>query len=433
MLKIKGFLNSSIMFDNSPNGSSMFCEISSYARTFSKDPLEFNDTRWPSVELVVLHNKNTVDNSTTSISTEFVFKTLEILQWVYENGTVNNVSTTRVDFMTRLLNRFSGQIGDTDCGTIVTDGVRFLPTWISWSQTSNTENEIKIWLTNDALEREYDEFEIVIVPPLTPVDTFFQSTTNVLKALGLSTPVTTMEAIHTAKNKKPETIVRAEVIPYTNQTMNNTYENTTWHAIIYGPAGDSTDRIKDAIVTYILANSAESIEQWKIVFPDIFRTTEMFVLPRWDKLAIPFRTAMTGLYSPITNVNADALFAKSKLTFIGTAHVDANLEVTHHKYRSLTLLCVGGTDNKEAKYKLTDYVPDYIAENSTHQDFNRMAEATKEWTTVLEELLIIAENADEFTTLPVNTRRSTRGNVLYITRKVRGVEYLVATKSSLTA
>lgn len=430
MLKIKGFLNSGALIDNTPNGRSKFCEISSYARTFSKDPLEFTDPRWAGLELVVLCNKNTIDNTVVSIGTEFVSKTLEILHWVYTNSPTNTVATTRNDFMTQLLNQFNGQIGNMNCGELQSDGVRRMPTWISWTQVSNTENEIRFWLTNEALEADYDEYEIVVVPPLTNVNTFFQATSEVMRALGQNTPVTTMDAIHSAKNKKPETMVRAEVIPYTNQTMGGEYVNTTWHAVIYGPAGDTTDRIKEAIIAYIQNHSSEPLEQWKIVFPDIFRTTEMFILPRWDKVAIPFRTVLAGLYSPITSASNDLLFTKGKLTFVPSQHVDNHLEVTHHKYRSIALLCLGGTDNKDAKYKLSDYIPDYIAENSTHQDYNRMAEISKQWTLMVEEMLILAEKITEGTTLPVNTRRATRAGVDFISRKLNGVDYLLAVKTN---
>lgn len=431
MLKIKGFVNFPALTDNALNSVSKFGELSPLGRTFGRDPLAYTDSRWPDIEMVVLHSKDTATNNTLPVATEFTYKTLEVLQWIFTGGSSNPSNMTKNDFLVNLLNTFNGVIESLECGPIVTDGIRRLPEWISWKQTSTTDNIIKMWLVNEVFERDYDEYEIVIVPPLALVDTFFQSTINVKKALDLVTTVKTFENIHVAKNKKPETILRAEIIPYTNQTMNNTYMDTTWHAIIYGPAGDSTDNIKRAIIDYITANSGANVEQWKLVFPDIFRTTEMFVLPRWDLLAIQFRETVNGIYSPISRVSQDLDWAKAMLPFLSSVHVNNNLEVTHHKYRSVTLLVCGGVDNKEAKYRLSDYVKDYVGELTMTLDFNRQSESTKEWSTMMAELLVMAEEIDDVTVLPVNTRRTTRNDIIYVGRRLNGVDWLVASKKSI--
>lgn len=432
MLKIKGFINFPAVTDNALNAVAKFGELSQYGRTFAREVLEYNDSRWPDVEMVALHCRDTVTGVRTAPSTEFTYKTLEIMQWVYQTGITNPTTMTTNDFLVNMLNMFQGQITTLNCGPLVTDGIRRLPEWVSWKQESNTDNAIKFWLVNEAFERDFDEYEIVISPPIGLVDTFFQSTQQVQNALALVTPVKTMENIHTAKAKRPETILRAEVLPYTNQTMGaGNFINTTWYAIIYGPAGDSTDNIKRAIIDYIQSNSSADVNAWKIVFPDIFRTTEMFILPRWDLISIPFRQTVNGLYSPIARANHTLDWTKARLDFLSAAHINANMEMTHHKYRSIGLVTVGGTDNKDAKYRLTDYVGDYIAESSMAEDFNRQSQPTKDWTIMMEELLILAEEIDEFSTLPANVRRSTRANILFVGKKHAGVEWLVATKKSL--
>jgi hypothetical protein len=92
---------------------------------------------------------------------------------------------------------------------------------------------------------------------------------------------------------------------------------------------------------------------------------------------------------------------------------------------------VGGPDNHLAKFRLSDYVPDYIAESSTSEDFNRQSELTKSWTIALDKAILLAEVANDITDLPIGFRRVTAANKTFLAFKHNKVEYLVATKASI--
>ena len=82
-------------------------------------------------------------------------------------------------------------------------------------------------------------------------------------------------------------------------------------------------------------------------------------------------------------------------------------------------------DNVQNKFKLTDYIGDYIAESATSLDFNRMSEPSKAWTVAIEEMLILAENMAAVDSLPIHIRRTVVGDTTYIGRTLNKVEYLV--------
>ena len=430
MLTVKGFISQPQLADNRFNTTAPFGELSSYARTFSKDITSHTDSRWPNTELELFVCKLSTTGR-VSLSTEFADQIIQIGKWIYDLSVTASPSMGRNDFLTAFLNQFHGNITTVDCGEIKVNGTARIPEWVSWKKTSGThaDNYIKVWFSSTSFERDYDEYEIVVVPPVLNVDTFFRPYSEVVAAVNARSMPMLMEIVQEAKQKKPETLLRVEPIQYVNPGNSAQVIETNWPVIIYGPAGDTSDNVKAAIIAYILANSLEPENSWKMVIPDLFRSTQMYILPRWDLFAIPNRTDRVGIYSPIMSPVQAVALAKIKLPMLPTLHIDQHIQITHHKYRSIGLIAVGSTDNKDAKYKLTDYVPDYIAEASTHQDFNRQNEKTKQWTIMMDRLLQLAENATELTDLPIGVRRLLVNNKLFLAQKFEKVEYLVATKA----
>jgi len=86
--------------------------------------------------------------------------------------------------------------------------------------------------------------------------------------------------------------------------------------------------------------------------------------------------------------------------------------------------------NPDGKRKITDLFPDYIPIPTSSIDFNRMQVRTRDWLILLETVLMIAETANEFTSVPTNLRRIKRGDTLYISALYNNINYLVAAKSN---
>lgn len=427
MQVIKGFCTRKRQANNEPGQTAAFGELSTYVRTFAKDIGIYATVDYPEIEFNLFSNKRN-GQAQNILNTEYLNAILQITEWIYSKSTTIDSGINKNDYLVNANNVFHGIVENLNIGAIKSAEGRTMPEWFKFKLSSIADNEVTVWLSAAAMERDYDEYEITVVSPLINVDTLFRPIAEIRSALNL-TPITDqMDKIQAARNKMPETVLKAESIQYINPVDNNITIDTTWYVMIYGPAGNNSEAIKYAIIDYILERSNESEAAWKQILPYLFKITRMFILPRWDKFAIPNRQLNVGIYSPIASAVESLTYARSHLSHMASTFIEENTEITHHKYRSIILICCGGDDNAQNKFKLSDYVPDYIGESSTSQDFNRMSETTKQWSVALEEMLIIAESFNSQSHLPIHTRVLTINNTKYLARKLGRVEYLLAIK-----
>ena len=357
---------------------------------------------------------------------------LNIGSWLYSLGDAVTGNTTSPGLATLLQNNFNTVVVDVRCGPITYDSIRRLPAWVSYKlRNSTVETEIKVWLNDTAFQSEYEPFIIKIIPPFENIDQFFMPTPELKELVAKINPIELADRINEARGDYPDTMLRAESTTYINPSNINDTITVYWHAIIYGKAGDDSSLIRQAIIEYIAANSRSSENEWKTILPDLFNVTAFYVLPRWDKYAIPSRRTIPGIYSPITNHREVVSFVEQKLNgMMSKSHIEQNLEITTHRYKSLTLTMIGGEDNRRGLFKISDYYNDYIGEETTNEDFNRQKESTKQWTNMITELLMKAENYENNPTLPSSTRLVSRNGLSFLVRKFENIEYYVALKSN---
>ena len=74
--------------------------------------------------------------------------------------------------------------------------------------------------------------------------------------------------------------------------------------------------------------------------------------------------------------------------------------------------------------------PDYIPVSTMTPDFARMSMKTQNWVILLGELLISAETATKFSTIPTRFRKIEREGKLFISAVYDDVNYLVAAKTN---
>lgn len=429
MLTVKGFWSLAQLKDNGNSATSVFGEITSFCRTFSKDVKEYSTPTYAGLELLVFSSK---DNQTPqAIGVAHRDRLLEMGNWIYDQGLTINASWRLQDFIAALDLRFSGYVSEITCGPLSSDGTRRMPEWVKFRLTIDGSPEIsaKIWLRNSAFEAQYDEYDIVIVPPVDRLDDLLLAAGQVQNLLESRPQDRVMELVEEAKDKKPNTVTVAQTVKWYNPAQLNNTITLNWYAVVYGPKGNTTDLINAAITSYIESHSNEDIESWKVILPDLFRNTHFVVFPRWDKYAIPNRTSIAGIYSPIMTGEESLLFAKSKLPPEWTlAHVNAALQFTHHPYRSIGLVVVGGPDNRNNMFLLSQVVNDYLGVESTHEDFNRQSELTKQWVTMMGNLLRAAENLTTSLDVPAGMRTLTRNNITFVSQKLDNIEYMVAAR-----
>jgi hypothetical protein len=298
----------------------------------------------------------------------------------------------------------------------------------SYGNTVVAANQIKVWFSDAALRLEYDEYEIVVVTPLTPVDDFFKTSTNVQTQINERTAAEAMDLIQTTKDGKPETIIRTMTYNYSHPDNPTLIVPTNWTVLIYGPGGDNPDSIKDALIEHVLSNSTHTQAEWAVILPDLFKRTEFIILPRWDKYAVPNKTTQAGLYSSVVGCTGNLNFMVPKVPFYAEAHIRQYATLMGHPYRYLTLAVIGSPDNRNSLFRIDNVFSDYIDAGTTSIDFNRMALPTQEFCYALEEMLIYAETMTANSAVPSSMRKLTRNNYLYVVQTIDNIQYLVAAK-----
>jgi hypothetical protein len=425
----KSFIINTTYANNTPGSVAVLGEMSPISWTFSREKGVYSDkVNAPDLVLYSFISKD--DATAIPVPTLIAAQTLDICNFVYSQNTSAAV------LLENLLTTYVGKASDFACGNMITDGTHTLPEWVSWkclTDSAHSDNFIKVWFVDESFQQQYDETEIYVIPPLDALDNFFKAGDVVQGYVSALKSSEAMDRIQAARQEYPDTITRTNTFNYIDPLNSAHTIATDWSVLIYGPAGDNTDSIKDAIMAYILAHSTHDRDDWVKIFPDIFKRTEFIILPLWDQFAIPNRELTIGIYSPQMDFAEVANKMKQFATQYPSTHIDTNLSMYSHPYRSIALLSVGSPDNRNGIYKLSDMFKDLIAVSSTSLDFNRMSLLTQNWAVEIEKMLVAAETVTLFTSVPPGMTKVKRDGILYVTKSYQGVNYLMVAKSSVDA
>jgi hypothetical protein len=308
-----------------------------------------------------------------------------------------------------------------------------MPEWVSWTDLANPGSFIRIWFADASFQSEYDEFTILVVPPITPLDDFFKAAANVQAEVNAVTQAQLFQNIQAAKNGDPESTIISMSYNWNDPNNPTNLIPTNWTIILYGMAGDNVDSISDALEAYILANSSHTRDDWVKIFPDIFKRTEFTLVPNWKNVAIAGRASgsndASAVYSPVANLTA-ALALLPQFASYPTAHINAHGTIMAHPYKSLQVLAIGSDQNRQNKFELTDVFPDMIAVSSTSTDFARMSQYTQTFLQKLAVMIATAETMTQYSSIPLGYTKLMRNGILYIVYNYDTIDYLVAAKSN---
>lgn len=431
MLVLKGFVTHAQFVDNGVNETSPFGELSTDAATYSRDIGQYVHATHEKLTLHSFFCKE--DGAVAAVAPALVDHILGIIKHVYDFTLINSGEVYTDVLLADLLDYYSASGESFNCGPMVTDGTYYVPEWLAWRSKGVAgvgDNELRIWLADSSFKLQYDEFEIVVVPPTNVLDNFFKTGTEVdlmLRARNANSMITDMQTI---RGDDPYTIARVMTYDYVDPFLSTHKVPSDWGVLIYGAAGNNIDSISDALIEFILANSTHTRPEWTEILPDLFKRTEFLMLPSWFQYAIsPRKTQPAGVPSPILSINQIVARVKEAAAYTD-AHINQNAQVVPHPYASLSIITVGSPDNREGKFKISDIYPDYIAVPTSSTDFNRMSAATKEWLNMLQEQLVAAESMTEFSSVPQKMTRTKRNGMVYLVTNVANVNYLVALRSN---
>lgn len=431
MYQFKAFLSLPSLADNAANVVAPIGELSEYAMTFAKD-IKKHPSTLQNLALYGFSSKSSLTGKLT-VPNAILSKALVIAEWLYQRQSTLSSSETNNGFRTAFIEAFTSTCSNLDCGGLVVgqDGKQY-PEYVTWKddEYANEDNQNTLWLSDAEFRRSYDEYEIVVIPPVTDLNVFFGAYTTAVELANARTYTEAMAVIQEARQNYPETILTAETYHYVNPNNSTVKNPTNWSFLVYGPHGNDSDILRQTLIEYLLLNTARSEADWKKVFPDIFKSTEFLIFPRWHNYAIEERVLQAGIYSPNVQAKKELDYLKSVLPNLPSAHIDNYLSFMAYPYKSLCLSILGGLENRDNLFELRQLFPDILNVSSTSLDFNRMSASTKEFLLKLATMIYTAEHMDQYTAMPMGYRRVEREAISYISMTYQHIRYLVASKQT---
>lgn len=423
MLTVKGFISIKEKISNEPTKVDPLGELPTYCVTYTKELGMYNHSNYKDVKLYTLYSKNEAmeDVELSNIIQAEILKVYTEIKSYCDN----NVKPIKKDELLRTVrSNLALIVNNFTIGKFVDSESDELPAWFSFTSINNNFR-CKIWLSGKVMLYDYDEFEIMVIPPVEDLNVFFQGLSAVEDALSRRSINDLLDIAQVAKDLHPETVTKVLTYKWTDRLGNSI--DTNWVVLIYGVAGDTSENIKDAINEYCVDHSEYDTTEWKKYFKELFSRTEFVLIPRFDLYSIPSLYTEEGMFRSIIDPNEAIQNAIYLLPYYSSEHIRYNTRLLPYDYRGITIVSVAGDTNIEGYKKLEDILTDYIPVNSTSTDFMRMTKETREWCLAIEEMLTVAKNLDENSDIPEGYRRVRRHDRLYITKTINKVYYLMLT------
>lgn len=435
-LRLKGFVGIEPLISNVEGVTAPIGEISTKSLTYAKDVGIYNASAFPTLTYYSFHSKDGNGVKVAPVPAIMQGHIFQITDWIKTSQGANGSPQTREDFLAAFVAQWGATSTGLNCGELVEiqTGFKF-PEWVSFQKTNlDPSNGIEanlttIWYADESFQSQFDDFDITVVPPVANLEVFFSGKAQVLAALAAQGIGATLQRLQDAKEGHPETIASGENFDWVDPaTLTRT--PTNWSLLIYGAAGDDLDAIRQAIRDYIAANSTRSEDEWKVIFPDIYKNTEFVIFPRWKLWAIPDRQLYEGTHSPVVKLQEALDYLTAAIPAFPAPWIKNHATAMPCNYKSLTLLLTSSPDNRVGTTDIIDLYPDILNIPTSDTLWESMAQDTRDFLEGLQAMVMTAENMGPYTDVPVGQRRTTRAGIIYVSKRFKDVNYLVASKST---
>ena len=435
----KGFASIPGLVNNLPNQISIFGELSPRSKTFTRLPTSYSADTNPGFEIVGFHAKSDAGVAFTPTGT-LTQHQLDVVSWIllqHNNGAIP-ANSNKTAFMTALTTQFpmitNLEINEILNGSPITS--RF-PDYVKWRfSDSGTDYETTIWFADARFQSQYDQYEILLIPPITPIDNLNASTSVVTDLIQAIEPSDILDQATALAGNYPYTGLVPFNVVWNNPVAPHNTLNTKWYVVGYGPLAFDVDNIKNAIREYITTHTALPSGTWNVIYAGLYAENEFVLVPLWSKLAIPVDGLDVAIY--------DALVRTGDLTAIATAHLPssyadsvtlstylaANLEIMSTYWRSAMVLAVGNPNNVNVNTMLSMLFPDYANVQPSSPDWLRMASDTRSFVSMMIAGLEAALTMTSTSSIPPGFGRATRDGKVYLTFSYSGYTYFVLTAGS---
>lgn len=411
--------------DNTINTIATVGELSTHSRTFAYDKLLYADDRFPSNEIVVFSSKSNGNQVNPNEPT--IDKAQDIIEKIYNDY---DGSTSLLPWLTAIYT----DISNVTAGAVVVQDGKNLPRWFEFDYTDDgTPVTMRVWLSDETFQDEYDEFEIIVIPPVEPVTALYQPHTQASAANATATVNSYLTRAETVRDERPFTAQRSYTLRWHDPADNNLTFNTEWLILGYGKQATREDNMLEAIRKYLTDNSSNTIPEWRRYLPEILAEDTIYVLPVWDRVSVTAGPNSDTLYSSIVNYKKLMEIANAVQPSRTDDEIEDYLESGAALYKSIGLVFLGSGKNSAGSRRFTDKYPKYSVVNLNDQSINSLPDTT---VTLMREIELLLTQADIDTgsnSLPSAVSRVIEGNFTFLRKTIDGIIYRVVTRISYKA
>lgn len=434
---LQGFYSMPELYNNTTGQTAEFGELTTETRTFTKDEKEWALTTFPDVVLVSFESRDEMNVSVTP-GNSYINTSLALGEWLYKqyvSGNIPNANRT-AEFLQAIAIEFPS-LTNVKIGAILktVSGDKNYIDWISFTLSDGSKVwNSKVWCSNKSMFQEYEGGEIIVLPPVEPIDGLQGTKASVTNLLRLVTPDTMIEKMNAVQGRYRATSTRSLQLTWHDPNDATSTLVTSWYIVVYGNAINDVDLIKNAIRDYLDSNSAHT--NWRDIYPELYSSNEFVMIPLYDDIAFPGSVIDQGGYRSLTRIGDKNTIARQRIPngYSQTANLETymsdNLELLSHTYRTMFMLVLANPANAGGVFRLTTLYPDYRNLPSTSIDFNRMDPKTREFSIQLQYALDIAYNFRETDVAPNGYYKIKRGVRTYIGWVLHGYTYLILIRSN---
>lgn len=427
---LKAFAANKRLTNNQSGATARIGELTTNSRSYTRNLQEFHHPTANGLELVVFSHTS-AEGAERTLDAVRAQAVLEIIEWVYSKSTTWTSSTTRQDLVAAIFTLFGATVSEVRVDGLVNDGTHIVPSRLSFTLSVAGEEivAVSLWFSDAEFEIGYDGGELIVVPPVDNIDIFLGNYASVSSLAATLTPTSALERVAAAAGKHPYTRVVPVEVQWIDPSNVDNKVTIVWYAITYGARSSETDVLLRKVADYIIANSRASENEWRVIFPDLFRITRFAFFPNWNQSAVDGRAGLPVIYSPFMGGNFIEE-CRNRLDAVAPGEFVINAtETFNHPYRSVGVVSIPGMENREDALTLRAAFKSYIAVSSASEDFNRQSDIVRAFSTQLAALLRFAENYEVGQVFPSGYRVITRNGDRFIVSNTNNIELWMSVKN----
>lgn len=430
MRTIKGFMTRDDYISNDPAVTADIFELSDYCNTYAKDKKSFYYSQNSLYSLKVFHQSAAMTQSDADMISSFIVH--------YSNYATTNIGMDENMLMlssVTTFNTLNPGVQISQLSTIGVVGYHGLRTAEYFYFVINNDIEALVWTADTVFKLVYPDYIIDTVFPSSDFASIVSTPAAFISMLDSFDFAVFTDRVNVAKGGYPPTHTRVLNVPY-KVPSTTIFKNCYFAFNIYNEAGNYDDLLKLELFEYLIANTTLTQSDVENLFPSLLEINEFFIVPRWDKIAVPSQIGQAAIYSQLHLTYNEVYDLNKYITVYPEAHLRAQTYTLPTEYNNMLLSISNGYYTQIDKKDFKNLYGDIVTVSTTDPDFARMSTLTQNFLTKLYDMLFIA-NSDSFldlfnkifaTGLIATYKLRTRNGISYIAVRYNDHVYYILSK-----